>query len=88
MVPLVNQFILGYGNSSVVSMVGPYLKKNGASEFDIGKTFFMAGVLSILGNVLSAKVRKHSYAFDFSKLDLILLSSSSYYFCWANYYFS
>ena len=66
MVPLVNQFILGYGNASVVSMVGPYLKLNGASELDIGKTFLMAGVLSILGNVLTAKVYKHSYAFKFS----------------------
>ena len=66
MVPLVNQFILGYGNASVVSMLGPYLKLNGASELDIGKTFLMAGVLSILGNVLTAKVYKHSYAFKFS----------------------
>ena len=71
MVPMVNQFILGYGSASVVSMVGPYLKINGASEFDIGKTFLMVGVFSILGNILTAKVCRYSYAFKLSKLDFI-----------------
>ena len=56
MVPLVNQFIILFGFGTVESMIGPHLKKNGASDFDVALLFLEAGITSILGSIFFALV--------------------------------
>ena len=56
MVPLVNQFILMFGFGTVEAMVGPHMKKNGGSDFDVALLFLECGISTILGSVLFAQV--------------------------------
>ena len=55
MVPLLNQFVITYGFGTTESMIGPYLKEHGASDFDVGLGFLMMGFSLILGSVINAK---------------------------------
>ena len=45
-----------FGLGSVDSMTGPYLKKNGASDFDVALLFLEVGTTSILGSIFFAQV--------------------------------
>ena len=56
MVPLVNQFIILFGFGTVESMIGPHLKKNGATDFDVALLFLEVGTTSILGSIFFAQV--------------------------------
>ena len=56
MVPLINQFVVTFGLGSIESMIGPYLKDIGASDFDIAMNFVVLGCMLILGSFLVAKV--------------------------------
>ena len=56
MVPLVNQFIILFGFGTVEAMIGPHLKKNGASDFDVALLFLEVGTTSILGSIFFAQV--------------------------------
>ena len=64
MVPLVNQFIILFGLGTVEAMIGPHLKKNGASDFDVALLFLEVGTTSILGSIFFALVCPNKiYAF-------------------------
>ena len=56
MIPLLNQFIIMFGFGTVEAMIAPHMKKNGASDFDVGLLFLEVGTTSILGSVLFAQV--------------------------------
>ena len=56
MVPLVNQFVIMYGFGTIESMIGPYMKENGATNFAIAFTFLGIGTAMIIGNVFVALV--------------------------------
>ena len=55
-VPLVNQFIIMFAIGTVEAMIGPHLKKYGATEFDVGLTFLLLGFMVVSGNFLVAMV--------------------------------
>ena len=55
-VPLVNQFIIMFGFGGVEAMIGPHLKKYGATDLDVGLTFLLFGFMVVSGNVLVAMV--------------------------------
>ena len=55
MVPFLNQFVISFGFGTLESMIGPYLKEDGASDFDVGLVFLMTGFSLILGSVINAK---------------------------------
>ena len=56
MIPLLNQFIIMFGFGTVEAMIAPHMKKNGASDFDVGLLFLEVGTTSILGSVIFAQV--------------------------------
>ena len=56
MVPLVNQFIIMFGFGTAEAMIGPHMKRNGASDFDVGLLFLEVGITTILGSVIFAQV--------------------------------
>ena len=55
-VPLINQFVIMFGLGALEAMIGPYLKKIGASDHDIGVSFMIMGCMLLLGNFLVARV--------------------------------
>ena len=61
MVPLLNAFVVMYGFVALDSMQPMYLKEHGASDFEIALVFLLYGFMTILGNVITAKVRLVGY---------------------------
>ena len=51
-----NQFILAFGFGMVEAMIAPFLKKHGASDYDIAMLFLGLGITAVFGNVLCAQV--------------------------------
>ena len=50
-----------FGLGAIESMIGPYLKKIGASDHDIGISFVIMGCMLLLGNFLVARVGENSH---------------------------
>ena len=50
-----------FGLGAIESMIGPYLKKIGASDHEIGVSFVIMGCMLLLGNFLVARVCKNDH---------------------------
>ena len=50
-----------FGLGALEAMIGPYLKKIGASDHDIGVSFMIMGCMLLLGNFLVARVGNREF---------------------------